>query len=390
MVVGFIRIFLLTTNYILTITMTASFINNCPIHICMKVIVNVSEDDIAKINELVSTGKISSIPEFISTSIQNQLSFEGGHSEIPTLESIIDQKLEQVNTAKHTTIPTETKPTQPSDIKSLETVSPNQIDQDFPFWGTQNKYLCLKQITTDFAKLVSHEKEPWIRYDLAINFLYDGATDARRKFEVIDKLLHRPRGEKFVSGFPLKEIKSLSRYERQFIGGMDGNNRLYGMALYLGLLGVRRNEDTKRLEYGITKGGLKFSNLQSPVFNKKTSDITPTTPSLSGEEAEFIINLLRKRMPSEIDLMTFTLHYIDEGKNHPEDGRQTTKEYLDKHYPDVARSKKEGSFTIQEADTIRTGVVSRLKELGLITIHRLGNKSEYHLTDFGYEFLGRK
>ncbi len=370
--------------------MTASFINNRPIHICMKVIVNVSEDDITKINELVSTGKISSIPEFISTAIQTQLSFEGEHSEIPTLESIIDQKLEQVSTAKQTTIPAETKPTQPTDIKSIETVSSNQIDKDFPFWGTQNKYLCLKQITNDFAKLVAQEKNQWIRYDVAFNSLYKGAVNVKKRFDSMDKTLHRPRGDRLAAGFPKGDSKSLMRYQRQFIGGIDSNDKLYGMATFMGFLGLRRNEDTSRMEFGITDDGMRFSLLKSPVYYKNSEDITPTTNQLSEEEVEYILMTLINRMPAEVKFMKFTLDYIKDGKSKPEDGRVTTKDYLDTTYSDVAHTKKGGSFSEQEAETLRAGVISRMNELGLIKIIRKGIKSEYQLTKVGHKFLGGK
>ena len=367
-----------------------TLINNNSIPNRMKVIVNINGEDISKINTLISTGKIVSVPEFISIAIQNQLSYEEEPSEISTLESIIDQKLKQVVTVKNPVIQTEIKPSQPINIKSIKTVLPNQTDQNFPFWGTQNKYLCLKQITVDFAQLIAQEQSQWIRYDVAINSLFKGAMNAKERLEYIDTTLHRPRGYRLAIGFPKGDSKSLMRYQRQFIGGIDSKNKVYGMATFMGFLGLRRNEDTNRIEFGITEDGLKFSLYKSPVYDKSADEITPTTKQLSEEEVAFILTVLRNRLPAEVKFMEFTLNYIKDGKNKPEDGRIPTKKYLDISYSEIAHTKEGESFSDQESETLRAGVISRMNELGLIKINRKGIASDYQLTEAGHKVLGKK
>ena len=253
----------------------------------MKVIVNISEKDILKIKEMLSSKTYSSISEFVSLAIQNQLLLEGEVTNIPNLESLISKDKNK--------LPNEKIESNKITHHKIETVPFNEIQETFPFWGTQNKYLCLKQITTDFLHLASQEENNWIRYDVTMNHLINGAIEIRRRFESIDKLLHRPRGDKYQTGFPLNDSKSISRYEKQYIGGIDANNKVYGMALEMGFLSIRRNKESDKLEFGITKEGKDFANIESPILYKKTPNISPTTPHLSDREVDFIISILKKR-----------------------------------------------------------------------------------------------
>jgi len=346
----------------------------------MKVVIDIGEEDINKIKKALSTENYSSITEFISLAIQNQLTLE---KEIPNLESLVKSKSER----NQKLIIDNKKEFEIDDSTKVKTVGFNGGQDSFPFWGTQNKYLCLKQITKDFAKLALMEDSNWIRFDVTLNYLIQQAIETRKKFETIDKHLHRPRGDRFSTGLPLNDSKSVTRYEKQFIGGIDSNDNYYGMAVAMGFLAARRNESTNRTEFGLTKDGLDFSNLNSTIFNKKISDIEPSTPQLSKEEVEYILSILKKHKNSEINLMKTTIKYISEGKNRPDNGQVPTKEYLDKTYPELAKSKRDGSFSKLEAETIRSGVVSRLNELGLINIMRKGIKSEYQITEEGFNFI---
>jgi predicted transcriptional regulator len=350
----------------------------------MKVIVNISEDDLTKIKKALISKRYTSISEFVTLAIHNQLSLEGDILKIPNLESLISQEQEK--------LPDIIKKDIEHKIGShkIETVPSNEVQDFFPFWGTQNKYLCLKQITTDFLHLASREEKNWIRYDVTMNYLIKRAIEIRRRFESIDKLLHRPRGDKYQTGFPLEDSKSISRYEKQYIGGIDTNNKVYGMALEMGLLSIRRNKETDKLEFGITKEGKDFANIESPILYKKTSNISPTTPHLSDGEVDLIISILKKRKSKEVELMKYTLEYISQGKNQPDDGKAQTKDFLDKSYPEISQNKKGGSYSIIEANTMRAGIISRLAELGFIKIIKKGIKSEYKVTDKGFNFLSKK
>lgn len=349
----------------------------------MKAVIEVSKDDLDKLRLLLAEGKISSISEFVSVSIQNQIAIEGGDYELPTLESLIGQQSKLPDSGRERT---EGKRTI-QELHEAKTVKPSVINDAFPFWGTQNKYLCLKQVTLDFARLSLEEGLPWTRYDVVMNRLLKEAVRTRRRFEAIDKRQHRPRGEKFSTGFPKNDSKSMTRYEKQFIGGIDGDGRPYGMAVEIGFLVARKGKSHDRVEFGITEAGLEFAGLDSSIFHRRESEILPSTPSLSNTEVEFVISQLGESKPSEIDLMRFTLEYIVSGKNRPSDGALPTKEYLDEAYPNIAKEKKSGEFSLLEASTIRAGVVSRLNELGYIRIAKKGTRSEYHVTDSGKDFL---
>jgi hypothetical protein len=348
----------------------------------MKALVNISEEQIKRIKRILSLKQYQSVSEFISLAIENQLLMEESSStfDIPTIDSIFDlEKKDPISPERvENTIQTGTI----IDNKILLANSMD-INDDFPFWGTQNKYLCLKQIVLGFVELLSSNNEKWIRYDVAMNYLLNRAKNIRKQLENIDKKLYRPRGEKLSTGFPRNDSKSLTRYEKQFIGGIDSNNQSYGMSIDIGFLTVKKDPITDRLVFGLTKSGYDFSKLKSPIFNTDLSKLIPSTQPLSDEEREYLISILNKTKKSEIDLMRFSLKYIIDGKNHPDEGSDPTKEYLDFTYPEIAKNKREGSFSILESETIRSGIISRMNELGMIKIIRKGIKSEYFVTDFG-------
>lgn len=256
----------------------------------MKVLIDISKEELDRIKILLSTKKINSVSHFVSLAIQNQIELENENYDIPNLESLV-----HINSSNHN-LSIEEKANEQSviDLKRIQIVDAVNIRNSFPFWGTQNKYLCLKQILVDFSKLSSSEREPWIRYDIVMNNLLKNAVIKRQKFEEIDKLLHRNRGEKISTGFPKNDSKSMTRYEKQFIGGIDGNENYYGMSVLMGFLAVRKNQSSNRMEFGITEEGLTFSKLDSPIFYKNNDQMTPTTPHLSDNEIQFILSILKK------------------------------------------------------------------------------------------------
>ena len=347
----------------------------------MKVIVELQESDLNDIEKLISEGKISSISAFISLAIRNQIMIEEGQTATPSLDSYFSAQKSEPPITLEKKYP----------IGEVQTVNEIDVFDEFPFWATQNKYLCLKQITLDFSSLVEEEDTLWLRYDIVMNRILQEAVKTRKRFEKIDKHFHRGRGMKLSTGFPKNDSKSTSRYEKQFIGGIDGKGRKYGLAVEIGFLDVRSTE-ANRIEFALTDMGLAFSKLHSYVMDKNISDLDPTTPPLCEEEVQFILSILEKRKQTEVELMKFTLNYINDGKNHPEDGASITKEYLDKRYPEISISKSGNGFSLSESETIRAGVVSRMNELGLISIQKNGLKSNYLITNKGSDFLteGRK
>ncbi len=338
----------------------------------MKVIIDIDEEDIEKIKRYVAKNKSFSLSDFISVAIHNQLMLEKEGDEVVFLEKSF---LESNINLKKRSIEKE------ADI----TVDEIKLEKQFPFWGTQNRYFCLKQITRDLGELITKEKTNWVSYEYAVNYISTNATKLRKQLEKLDKKLKRPRGNKLSAGFPTGEFKSINRYEKQFIGGIDGRGNPYGMALLMGFLTIKK--DANRLYLGITNRGLNFSLLNSPVFDVENTSLFSNTPPLSDEEIEYILNTLRERIPAEIDFMIVTLSYIQEGKKTPEMGKNITLRFLNEKYPEIAATKKGGGFSTSEAETMRAGVISRLNELNMISIEKQGLKSRYRLTERGQNFL---
>ena len=341
----------------------------------MKVIIEIDDDDVEKIKRYISKNKSFSLSNFISIAIHNQLMLEKGGSEIAFLEKSFFK--DSINLKKKTA---------KKEVANIEiTVDEIKLKKKFPFWGTQNRYFCLKQITRDLGELIAEEKTSWISYEYGIGYISTNATKLRNQLEKLDKKLKRPRGNKLSAGFPTGEFKSINRYEKQFIGGIDGKGNPYGMAVLMGFVSIKK--DANKSYLGISKRGLNFSLLNSPIFDTGSSSLFSNAPPLSKEEIEYILRTLTERIPAEIEFMTFTLSYIQDGKDTPEVGKDITFNFLNEKYPEIAKSKKGGKFSSSEAETMRAGVVSRLNELGMLYIEKQGLKSRYRLTEKGRNFL---
>ena len=147
----------------------------------MKVIVEVYESDLKGLEHLISAGKYSSISTFVSIAIHNQLLMEEEELDTPSLESLIQKE-------EKPTFPLTTKEISLGEVRTIPTP---EVEDKFPFWATQNKYLCLKQITQDFSQIVLEEEKIWIRYDVVMNRVLQNAIVTRKNFEKIDTHFHR-------------------------------------------------------------------------------------------------------------------------------------------------------------------------------------------------------
>jgi hypothetical protein len=121
----------------------------------------------------------------------------------------------------------------------------------------------------------------------------------------------------------------------------------------------------------MTEFGVKFASLTNPVI-----DLKNYTKALSDEEVKFILEHILSQLPTEAKLVHLVLTAVKEGIATP----QRLNERVGKLNPDW----KEG-----EVSTIRSGIVSRTRELGLLTVEKDGVKVTYKLTKSGDEYLNR-
>ena len=242
--------------------------------------------------------------------------------------------------------------------------------EDGPLWGQYNRIFPVKIVVRQLANMILQYDTD--RIDLEV-FRIEVASNARElglELREIDNSSNRGRGEKLSSGLPIGSDanKSMNRFKTQFVGDIDQSKHLSGAAPSLQFIEITSEEDN---HIGLTDYGVLFAGLYNPLLDESLrSDI-----ALSDKEREFYLEHISHHLPDEFAAMQTVADGIQSGADRPD--------ALTEHVVEL-----NGDWTDAQANTIRTGLVSRMYELGLITRERVGQRGvAYRLTNQGEEHL---
>jgi hypothetical protein len=210
---------------------------------------------------------------------------------------------------------------------------------------------------------------------LPLSELQETAADAARELGKMlqrsDVAMGRKRGAILSAALPVgrEQEKAKRRFETQFVGYIV-KNRMEGAAPTLKFVEVRRDTNGST-SIGLTDFGLKFATISNPVLDGTTFE----TP-LSEEEGEFLLRHISNELPEEAKMMQYILTKIREGVDTPEAlNKGLGTDFLNDGWQD------------NEIIAMRSGLVSRLSELGLLTRQKEGVNVTYALTTRGEEYL---
>ena len=238
-------------------------------------------------------------------------------------------------------------------------------------WGQYYRFLPVKLATRVLSNL-SEKKMPRL-YDF-LDACTAEALKLRPALVKIDKKERIEHGERLSASFPTNEDKSMKRFAHQYlvyIRGSDG--KLDGMMPSLRFANITVEDNV--VSIGLTKFGLDFSRIVNP-----TLDNTGTQP-LSQEEKEFLFNHIADNLPKEYEHMMTSVSAISSGINSRDELNQTLSKFYSKYH-----SGDEWSEAV--VNTMRSGLFSRMTELGIITRDKKGRNVTYDLSDEGKSHLG--
>lgn len=342
----------------------------------MKLIVEISMDAADKINKLITEGKFNNLPEFIQIAIHNQLRIE------ETDEGPLKIGFESSTFSTKSDRPTKLRGYEHSGLDLLK-LNPNGYgkievlqapQKDFlipgPIWGQYNRIFPVKLIVRVLANLMIIIRGP-IDLDKFNETTVDLARNLGQQLSKVDSLKQRGAGQKLATALPVgnDESKSRSRFINQFIGYLDGEGRMIGAAPKHGFVSII---NFKAPKIGLTKAGLAFARLSNPILDSPSYDT-----SLSDEEVQFYLKHVREFLPAEAELMDLVLSSIDRENNSPEKLIEVVANY-------------DPDWTLTKANTIRSGLIGRMSELGLILMIRSGRRIKYELTNAGRKQLTKK
>jgi len=202
------------------------------------------------------------------------------------------------------------------------------------------------------------------------------AADAARKYGLslkrLDEKHNRKPGEKFSTGLPIGKNPELSknRYKAHYLAYQTGRETLAGALADLRLINLEGDK------IGITEEGLTFAHLPNPILDNK--DSTPDAV-LSEEESGYYLSITSKFLPKEAEFMKSILSMIEGGEPQREEFNAKVKEFLE--------GILKRDITPAVANTMRSGALSRMWELGLVENARIGRTVAYSITEKGKKFL---
>jgi len=336
----------------------------------LRYIMEVSPETAEEINEQVRLGKYKSPQDFFLVAIQNQLYYESepsaaaaplvgsGHRTSSHAESVMMSLTGSLHLLYD-------RP----DTTDVKTVPVSNSPRSDYLWGQYNRFLPVKVATRVAVNLVRRNSTDRIPlpelHEISAQIARELGKDLERK----DKQLGRKRGTIIAAGFPIgrDQYKSTLRFSNQFVGYLT-RDRVEGAAPVLKFLELKRDKQNS-ITASITEFGAKFASLVNPVI-----DLKNYSNSLSDEEVAFILDHIASQLPSEAELIQLVLSGVKEGIATPEGLNDRV-------------GKFNSEWKESEASTMRSGIVSRIRELGLLDREKDGVKVTYKLTKSGNEYL---
>jgi Arc/MetJ-type ribon-helix-helix transcriptional regulator len=357
----------------------------------VKLVIDLPDPLVGRIKEAVQESRYENARVFVTNAIENQLELEEyGDNEFKTL----DEAIEEFDTSE----PSAPEKSDEEDAEqepkgvltdglgrkeydTVPTVPPPGLERldDGPLWGQYNRVFPAKIVVRRLANMVQGQNESgspsgdglrWIELD---HFQDDAAQLARNyglTIREFDQKKSRGRGEKVASGLPTGDDpdKSKDRFETHFIGYSDRNHNLTGAPPHLHFVDIS-DEDVSRI--GITDAGLAFAELHNPLLDDGPDADEP----LSAEERSFYLDHSKENLDGEYAAMVKAALAVNDGNNRP----TSLTEHIAELNTDWSQS---------QADTMRSGLVSRMYELGLISRERVGQRGiAYNLTETGESLL---
>lgn len=328
----------------------------------MRYIVDVSPEMVDVIQREIEKGDYRSVQEFIINSIQNQIYLIDN-----PVQTILPQKI------THRVETEIIEKTNIEDYLALEktditTVEPNPSMLQPTLSGFWNKFLPPKITVRVLSNLQRSNNDP-----IQLALLQEQASlEARAiglKLVKTEKKSGRKRGDRLFTGLPVKRSneKSRSRYKSHFVGNLKKNG-IDGMPGTLRLIDIYKEADGKDYVQ-LTNYGKIFSELSNPILDHKKYDET-----LSEEERNYLIELIRNHLPDEFDEIVYLVELISQGNS-------TTKHLIEKI------SESSSNLSKNQITTSLSGALNRLVDLKLVKRRYDGLSFIYEVTEEGNNII---
>lgn len=331
-----------------------------------------------KIERIVKAKGFRDFHHFATIALENQLAWETGDITGNEATNALDLQISQLN-----------KVAPPRNERLEAALSANEVLLRMPnqepklshlpipenanniLWGQYYRFLPVKVGVRVLMNMYA-EQFPELR-DFTER-VTNVALTFRHHLAKLDRMDRRSFGELLSASFPTNDEKSVKRFVNQYILYLRTSDMaLLGMMPELKLINVI-SDGSGIARIGLTSFGGQFAILQNPAI-----DLNKPEP-LSGDEIDFLLNHIADNMPAEFEHITIVLKAIQDGKNTRNDLNSVLKEYYLQYHKGT-----EWSDTV--VNTMRSGLLGRLNELGLVRREKHGKFVLYHITDSGQKYV---
>lgn len=244
-------------------------------------------------------------------------------------------------------------------------------------FGQYNKLLPVKASCRALANLSSANRAGFEIDSVAAEVAQAAAT-LGIYLEAHDARHSLSRDEALATGFPSSREngdRSRLRYANQFVASINKKGQVSGLLIDLKFINLTSNR-SRRIQ--LTRSGWDLAGIENPIL-----DGAQRAPAdkFSQSEKAFLIDHVSNVVPTEDFAYRTILKVIKQGKDRPDQLDAA----LQLHVPEPKRETLSKTFVT----TQRSGVISRMADLGLINRVRDGVRVSYVLTDTGEEYSRR-
>jgi len=369
----------------------------------MLIIIKINDDTTKRIMDIINSNKgVLTLNEFVNIAIQNQLEIEESNFSIDDLlksnvaihESKFPEKKIGMESQIMSTDISSPKSTDSKlikdiyeDLLKISNAQPkilefkNHIGEDskLPLWGMNNRIAPVKFSLRILASLLNENNSSWVAYHEVQNHIENVAPRIKDYLDELDELFNRKRGEKLSVAFPSDDRNSIKRFLNQYLGSISKKTKSPGGLLHdLCFISLREKNDG-RIEIGLTEYGWKFCELMSPLLDIAVGKANYIENPLSEDELRFLVNHLAKCRPGELEFLRQVAKLVKSGINSPPPLTDSVENYL----KDIGYE----PLTKAVVTTMRVGAISKLTELGVVSIDIKKGESHYSISDINYRLL---
>jgi hypothetical protein len=242
-------------------------------------------------------------------------------------------------------------------------------------FGQYNKLLPAKANCRALASM-STKYEKGIPLSIAGFEIARAATDMGDYLSSWDYQNKIARDDALSTAFPRsrpESKKSCIRYANQFVGSVNSHGQLSGLLWDYRLVALTTADPHGLL---LTTPGLVFAKLSNPVIDGIQGELTR---KFNTEESSFLMDHIRKFVPAEDFAFRTLLKAVLKGADTPD----KLGEALLSLVPSDSKRSLSHSFLSSQ----RSGALSRMSDIGLITRIWHGVRVTYAITDFGRNYV---